>query len=154
MIRDKRLGYALLAYLLGLLLLAIPRCARADEPQPAPCRQVEAQVICAAPDFERLVGLLLDARREAATCAARLQHCETKPEPVCVPAQAAITLPPAALTAEPKSLVKPVSAVALALTSGAALAAGALVEVNPTDRATLIGGGLLGIGLATMLAVW
>lgn len=157
MMRDKRIAYALLAYALGLLLLVLPRCARAEEAAPA-CRQVGAEVICPIADFDRLVHLVIDAREALAVCQAQLADCQNKPPPVCIPTPLPPPLPPPDPTTTSGGQQRPsgaaLTAVGLAVVSGAAVVAGALLDRSPTDRAALVGGGLLGIGVATLIVTW
>lgn len=129
--------------------------AAAQEAPPA-CHQVGTDVVCTAPEFDQLVRLLIDAREAAATCATRLHTCETRPPPVCLPTPLPPALPPPVLvpTQPPRSVLRPLAAVGLAVASGAAVISGALLELPPKDRAALVGSGLMGIGLSGLIVTW
>lgn len=151
MTRRKRLAYALLAYLMGAACLLMPRCGRAEEPVKAPpCRDEGAVVVCEAEAFGRLVIKLRDSQAAVAQLRLALEDCQTRPTPITTP----VVLPPAPLPPEQPSRVRPTTALVLGTVSGAALMAGAAMELSGRDRAGLLTAGLVGLGVATLIATW
>lgn len=141
MLRDRRLSYALLSYLLAILIFGVPTCAWADE-APA-CQREPGRVVCTEAGFTLLTDAMLDLQK-------RLDACQAQPAPPPV----ACNLPlPEPVAAPPVSASRPLAGLGAGIASTLVLTVAVLVPMPTELRAGLSSLALSGLATSVYLVL-